>query len=120
MGLFETLKSFFLGIWDQLKKIAIKIINFFRDLISWFKVRYLNVIENHPNAEAIVLKIEDRLNTKDYVTLDVGLKKGAAVKTFYDRDTREIILDQTEVVEYEDLDAETKSRFGSQDMLVLK
>jgi len=51
--------------------------------------------------------------------MDVGLKRGV-VKTFYDNDTKEIVMDHTEVVEYEDLDAETKSRFGNKNMLILE
>ena len=49
----------------------------------------------------------------------MGIKK-SVVNTVYDNTTGEILVDHTEVVEYEDLDAETKNRFGNKDMLILE
>ena len=119
MGLFETLKKFFLEVWDILKRIHEKIVKFFAHIVNWFRVKYREVINQHPNASAIALIIDEKLSSGNYGMMDVGLKRGV-VKTFYDNDTKEIVMDHTEVVEYEDLDAETKSRFGNKDMLILQ
>ena len=119
MGLFETLKAFLLEVWDSLKKIWTRIVNFFNHIVNWFRVKYREVIYRHPNTLPIVMKIEEGLNTGNYNTVDIGLKRGV-VKTFYDRSTGEILVDHTEVVEYEDLDTETKNRFGNKDMLILE
>ena len=125
MGLFETLKSFLLRVWDSLKKIWTRIVNFFNHIANWFRAKYREVIYRRPNALPIVMKIEEGLKTGNYSTADIGLKKSvtnekSVVKTFYDRSTGEILVDNTEVVEYVDLDAETKNRFGNKDMLILE
>lgn len=136
MGLFETLKRFFLRAWDSLRKIFVRIVNFLRDITNWFTARYDEVINRHPRAEAVLLKIEETIHSLDYNTYDIGaeirerynsgafarkdinLKKGV-VKTFYDHATGKILEDQTEIVEYNELDAETRNSFGNGDMLVL-
>lgn len=119
MGLFETLKRFFLQMWDVLKKIRTQIVNFFNHIANWFRAKYREIINQHPNASAIALIIDEKLSSGYYGMMDIGLKRGV-VNTFYDRSTGEILSDHTEIVEYEDLDAETKSRFGNKDMLILQ
>ena len=119
MGLFETLKKFFLEVWGILKRICEKIVKFFAHIVNWFRAKYREVINQHPNASAIALIIDEKLSSGNYGMMDVGLKRGV-VKTFYDNDTKEIVMDHTEVVEYEDLDAETKRRFGNKNMLILE
>lgn len=119
------MKSFLLRVWDSLKKIWTRIVNFFNHIANWFRAKYREVIYRRPNALPIVMKMEENLKTRNYSTADIGLKKSVAneksvVKTFYDRSTGEILVDHTEVVEYVDLDAETKNRFGNKDMLILE
>ena len=119
MGLFETLKSFLLRVWDSLKKIWTRIVNFFNHIVHWFRAKYREVIYRYPNVSLISLKIKDDLRTGNYNTVNMGIKK-SVVNTVYDNTTGEILVDHTEVVEYEDLDAETKNRFGNKDMLILE
>ena len=79
------------------------------------------VVEKHPNATPIALKIKEELETGNYNTIDLGLKqdKGYIVKTFYDENTGEILSEYTEIVEFSKLDNDTKAQFGNKDMLVL-
>lgn len=136
MGLFETLKSFFLRVWDSLKKIWTRIVNFLRDITNWFTARYNEVINRYPRADAVLLKIEETIQSRDYNTYDIGMKiqgnfnsgaystknvglKRGLVKTFYDHATGKILEDQTEIIEYDQLDAETRNSFGNEEMLVL-
>lgn len=108
-------------IWDFIKKIAVVIFNFIKNLADWFRNRYAMVIQNHPSALPIALKIKDELSAGNYNTIDLGLKqdKGYIVKTFYDEQTGEILSDNTEIVEYSQLDSQTKASLADKDMLVL-
>ena len=45
-------------IWNFLKKVAVAIFNFLKDLANWFKSKYAMVVEKHPNATPIALKIK--------------------------------------------------------------
>ena len=117
------MKSFLLRVWDSLKKIWTRIVNFFNHIVNWFRAKYREIILRRPNALPVVMKMEENFITGNYNTVDVGLKQSmnrSVVKTFYDRSTGEILVDHTEVVEYVDLDAETKNRFGNKDMLILE
>lgn len=109
-------------VWDKLVKIFIAIVNFFKHIIDWFKVKYREVFKKHPNVSAIGLKIKENIRTGNYNTYNAGLKEEREhiVKTFFDHDTGEILTDATEVICFEKLDAETKKQFGNKEMLVLE
>lgn len=108
-------------IWEFIKKIAVVIFNFIKNLADWFKSRYAIVMQNHPRALPIALKIKEELSAGNYNTIDLGLKqdKGYIVKTFYDEQTGEILSDNTEMVEYSQLDSQTRASLADKDMLVL-
>ena len=108
-------------IWDLIKKIAVAIFDFIKNLANWFRSRIAIVLQNHPSAIPIALKIKEELSAGNYNTVDLGLRqdKGYIVKTFYDEQTGEILSDNTEMVEYSQLDNQTKAHFADKDMLVL-
>ena len=108
-------------IWEFIKKIAVVIFNFIKNLSDWFRNRIAAVLQNHPSAIPIALKIKEELSAGNYNTVDLGLRqdKGYIVKTFYDEQTVEILSDNTEMVEYSQLDNQTKAHFADKDMLVL-
>ena len=87
--------------------------------MNWFKSRYAIVMQNHPKALPIALKIKEELSAGN--SIDLGLKqdKGYIVKTFYDEQTGEILSDNTEMVEYSQLDSQTRASLADKDMLVL-
>lgn len=119
--MFESLVKFLVKVWEKLKKIWVAIVSFIRNIANWFKSKYNEIIRKRPNAEPISMKIKKQLESGDYNSLDLGLKKDyAIVNTFYDADTEEILEEYTEVIESDKLDDDTISAFGNKDMLVLK
>lgn len=118
--MFEEILNLLKGIWDKLKKISVAIVDFVKNIGNWFKVKYNEVIKKKPKAIPIALKIKEYVETRNYKTMDLGLKKQCAVvNTFYDKATGEILEDNTEVIESNQLDEETIRAFGDKDMLVL-
>lgn len=114
--IFEFLKKF----WDSIKKIFVKIFSFIKNIGNWFRERYQRLKSKRPNLKAITLKIEKDLKSGNYSTMDIGLESNCAiVNTFYDEDTKEIILDETQRLECDELDGETIRAFGDKEMLVL-
>ena len=109
-------------IWEFIKKIAVVIFNFIKNLADWVRNRIAAVLQNHPSAIPIALKIKEELSAGNYNTVDLGLMqdKGYIVKTFYDEQTGEILSDNTEMVEYSQLDNQTKAHFADKDMLVIR
>lgn len=118
--MFNSILNFLKQIWARLKKILVAIVNFIRNIADWFRTKFLKVKKKHPNAKPISLKIEKDLESGNYNTMDLGLEKEyAVVNTFYDENTKEIIVEETEVIQSDRLDAETIKAFGDKDMLVL-
>jgi hypothetical protein len=115
--------EFLKGIWNSLNKIFIAIYNLFKNIVGWFRARIFRVRNKYPNAQPIALRIKSLKEQGEYSTmpLDLGLNSESTyiVNTFYDEATEEIISEETEIQETQNLDAETKARFGNNDMLVL-
>lgn len=128
----SELKEFFLGIWNTLKKIWVVIVNFIKNILNWFKGKYSLVLSklkrksptpNKPisneRVKMISLKIQENLQDKSkYNKIDMGIKP-SVVNTFFDTETGEILEEDTEVIEYEKLDAQTKNAFGNKEMIEL-
>lgn len=121
MELLKLITDFIKKFWNKLVKIFVAIVNFFRHIIDWFKAKYEAIIKKRPKAIPIALKIKDNIQTGNYNTYNIGLKKDKhIVKTFYDQDNEEILIDDTEVISFEELDDETKKQFGDKEMLILE
>ncbi len=119
--MFEEILNLLKGIWDKLKKTFVAIVDFVKNIGNWFKVKYNEVIKKKPKAIPIALKIKKNIETRNYRTVDLGLKhEHVVVKTFYDEATGEILEDDTEVIESNQLDEKTIRAFGDKDMLVLE
>lgn len=117
-SIIESLKK----IWNFLKKIFVKILNFVINIFNWFKAKYQQIIKKRPNVKPIAIKIEKNLKDGNYNTVDFGLTNGVeacVVNTFYDEKTGEILTDDTEVIQAGSLDKETLDKFGDKEMLVL-
>ncbi|MCD8410675.1 hypothetical protein [Tenacibaculum finnmarkense] len=104
------------AIWDSLKKIFTKVVNFFKNIVNWFKAK-LNKHKNNPNVTAISIKIESKLESGNYNTFNIS--DSTIVNTFYDKSTGSIIEEDTEIIQYENLDEQTKQQFGNKEMLIL-
>lgn len=118
--MFNSILNFLKQVWNKLKKIFVAIVNFIKNIGDWFRAKFLRVKKKHPKAIPISIKIEEDLKSGNYNTLDLGLEKEfAIVNTFYDEGTKEIIVEETEIVQSDRLDADTIRQFGDKDMLVL-
>ena len=106
--------SFFIellrSIWNFIKKIILKVINFAKNIISFFKnPQRLKKLKQNSNLMAIAIK----------VNLDNGQYK--VVNCLYDKVKNEVVEEETDAVgiEAEKLDKETKQHFGNTDMIIL-
>lgn len=118
--MFNNILFFLKQVWAKLKKIFVDIVNFIKNIGDWFRAKFLKVKKKHTNAKSISMMIEKDLESGNYNTIDLGLEKGyAVVNTFYDEDTKEIIVEETEIIQSDRLDAETIKAFGDKNMLVL-
>ena len=97
-------------IWDGIKKIILKIVDFVKNIISFFKdPQRLKKLQEDKNRIAISIK----------ENLDNG--QFNIVNCLYDKTTEEIVDMETDAqgIEAESLDEETKQHFGDKDMIVL-
>lgn len=111
--------------WNSLKKVFTKIVSFLQNIVNFFKSKYDAVINKKPNAVAVSIIIKENMEKGNYNTVnmndfDTNLSKDKIVNTFYDKDTGEILEEETEVIFYESLDEQTKSQFSDKDMIVLE
>ncbi len=103
----EAIRVILKSIWFEIVRILIKILNFFKNIISWFKDESrLKKIKEDRNLVAVSIK--DKLSNGDY----------SVVNCLYDKDENEII--DSQVIEAGQLDDETINRFGSKEMIILK
>ncbi len=109
------------GIWNSLKKIFIAVFNFFANIVNWFKAKYFRVKQKYPNAKAISLKLKSLMDEGIFNEFSIGLNENSdyIANTFYDESTGEIIEEETEVIRTNELDAETQSKFGNKELIVL-
>ncbi len=93
--------------WDFLKKTWVKIVNFAKNIVSWFRdTERLRKLKEDKNKMAIVIK--KQLDEHNY----------QVVNCLFDEKNSEII--EGEVIESEGLDSETREQFTKSNMLVLK
>lgn len=96
--------------WEFVKKIILKIVDFAKNIISFFKdPQRLKKLKEDKNRIAISIK----------ENLDNG--QFNIVNCLYDKTTEEIVDMETDAqgIEAESLDEETKQHFGDKDMIVL-
>jgi len=108
-GIWNGIKNFLKGVVNFIVDVIIGILDFFRDVVKWFKNKYLD-----PNRHTPFIgdenKIKDMLKTAP--VKDVGLFKGV-----YDQQTDEIT--DMAVVEADELDAKTKEVLGNDALVIL-
>ena len=94
--------------WNLIKNIVNTIITSFRDHI----VRFFRERRNKIDANTLAISIKSKLNSGDC----------SFVNCLYDQENNEIINPENDaqIVNYEQLDQQTKNAFNGKDMLVLK
>ncbi len=96
-------------IWNGIKKIWTKILNFAKNIVAWFKApSRLRKLSNN----TIAVAIKDRFDNGDYRT----------VKCLFDNEKKEVVdLDvDAEGIVSEDIDQETEDAFGDKSMVILQ
>lgn len=97
-------------IWDGIKKIILKIVDFAKNIVSFFKdPQRLKKLQEDKNR--IAISIKENLENGQY----------NLVNCLYDKTTEEIVDMETDALgmNAENLDEETKQHFGDKDMIVL-
>ena len=98
-------------IWDGIKKIFLKIVDFAKNIVSFFKdPQRLKKLQEEKNTIAVTIK--ENLNNENY----------HVVNCLYNVETDEIVDMETDALgmDAESLDEETKQKFGDKDMLILQ
>lgn len=103
--MFEKIKEILESIWEFIKKIVVKTINFFRNILSWFKDK--NRLKELQKNDKLAIVIKDNLTNGHY----------NVVNCLFDTNTN--TLDDTEVVQSKNIDQETRKHFGHKKMIVL-
>ena len=102
----ELLKA----IWNKIKKFFVKVLNFAKNIVSFFKnPKIFNKLVYNDNLMAVSIK--EKINDGNF----------RIVNCLYDEITEDItdIEMDTVGIEAEKLDKETKQQFGNKDMIVL-
>ena len=102
----EALKA----VWNWIKKIFLKILNFFNNIVNWFMdPERLKKIQE--NKDIIAVAIKQNLENGNY----------NVVNCLFDTNRGEIVDYETDavIIEAEQLDSETLRAFGNKDMIVL-
>lgn len=97
-------------IWDIIKKIFLKVINFVNNILNFFKnPKIFNKLVNNNNLMA--LSIKEKLNAGNF----------RVVNCLYDKVKEEVVDVETNSIgiNAEELDEETKQHFGNKDIIVL-
>lgn len=106
MSFIELLKK----IWDFIKKIFVKILNFVINIFKFFmdpqRIKKLN-----ENKKLIAISIKENLTNGNF----------RVVNCLYDKSIEDIVeLEDAIGITAEKLDKETEKKFGNKDTLILK
>jgi hypothetical protein len=109
--LLEAIKSLLQAVWNFLRKFVVKVLNFFNNLVDWFKDPS-RLKKIRANQNVIAVSIKEKLATGDY----------QVVNCLFDKSTEKLVDAQQDAVVYnaENLDAETMKQFGSKEMVILQ
>ena len=105
----DWIKEKLKAVWEWIKKIVLKIVNFFKNIVSFFK---------DPNRLKKLQADKDRIA----VAIKENLANGnyQVVNCLYDKEKSELVTPEqdAEVITAEQLDAQTISTFGDKEMVV--
>ncbi len=109
MSLADEIWELLEAVWNFLKKIILRIINFVDNIVSWFRdpSRFRKIQQDH-NKVAFALK--QKLANNEYNVV-VGV---------FDEQREEILTEDTVVYQAEELDRVTLKNFGNKDLIILK
>lgn len=106
MSLVNEIKRLLSDIWDGVKKQYVRLVNFVRNILSWFRQpARMKKVQEDKNKVANAIKTT--LESGQFVVLNV-----------FDRETNEI--EEAEAIRYEELDDDLKDKFADKEMIVLR
>lgn len=110
-GLIGIIKEIIRSVWNWIKKIFVKIFNFFRNVVCWFRdPNRLRKLQEDENIIAVAIK--ERLENGNYNVINCLFDKERCELVDYEEDAL--------IIESEQLDKETLKAFGEKDMIVLQ
>jgi len=107
----EKIKELLNAIWQLIKKVFLKLINFIANIVSFFKdPSRLQKLQEE--KDRIAVSIKENLANGNY----------QVINCLFDQATDQLVTPETdaEVISAEELDSETVENFGNKDMIVLK
>lgn len=107
----ETIKELLNAVWAVIKKIIVKIVNFLKNILAFFKTpSRLGKLQEDKNR--IAVSIKENLANGNY----------QVINCLFDTKSETLVApeEDSEVISAETLDAETAAKFGNKAMLVLK
>lgn len=108
--MFDIIMDALQAVWDYLKKIWVKICSFFGTIVSFFKnPERLRKLKEDRNNVAVAIK--EKLDTGEYQVVNCLFNKEEGKLVNPEEDA--------EIIQAENLDAQTMQNFGDKDMLVL-
>lgn len=114
-SMISNVVEFFRAVWEFVKKKTVEIVNFVKNIVSWFKdpSRYKKLQEN---KKLIATSIKQNLENGQF----------NVINCLYDTEKEDIVgeydVSNQDTIGFEDsgLDSETKKHFGDKDMIILK
>ena len=111
MSLIAEVKQALKAVWNFIKRMFEKILNFLKNIANYFRQpERIKKIQENPGTLAITIK--DNLDNGNF----------AVVNCLFNKNTGEILDYENDalIIETESLDAQTISSFGSKDIIILK
>ena len=109
MGFWSELWEAIKKVWNFLKRVTVKILNFFNNIVNWFK-----------NPETLAEIRKDLNNLPVAVKQNLANGKVTVITGIFNKATGELSVKHTIVYDAEKLDEETAKRFGDKDLIILK
>ena len=110
MSLVGSIKEALMAVWEYIKKIFIKIIKFFENIVNWFKQpERLKKLQEDENCIAVAIK--ENLKNGNY----------NVINCLYDPNTNKLVDYEKDalIITGESLDSDTLSKFGQKEMIVI-
>ena len=111
MSLIDSIKDALKAVWDLIKKISVKILNWAKNIVSWFQdPQRLGKLKD--KRETIAVSIKENLENGNF----------NVINCLYDKESSELIdiEEDTLSIEATSLDRESILNFGDKEMLILE
>ena len=111
MAIIDAIKKLLRDVWEFIKKIFVKVINFFKNIVNWFQEPdRLKKIQS--DKKVIAVAIKENLEKGNY----------NVVNCLYNQETEELVDVKEDVLSItaEQLDSQTSSYFGKKEMIIVQ